>query len=218
MSAETPGGDARLDAVLAAIDAANADDPRKCLVDGREIAFEQLYSARMSARLARMYAHPSALLRIAAHAQHLRRWEIFRGDFPQGRHGYNDWRKRCRIHHADLVGSIMREHGYSEAEASRVGSLIRKEQLKKDPESQALENVAAIVFLEYYFDEFLAKYAGYEDDKIVDILGKTLCKMSPRGHKAALELPLPERTRALVAAAIEKESAALARLAAVAVD
>ena len=64
-------------------------------------------------------------------------------------------------------------------------------------------------FSAYYFDEFLAKYTGYDDDKIVDILGKTLCKMSPRGHAAALELPLPERARALVAAAIEKESAAL---------
>ena len=42
--------------------------------------------------------------------------------------------------------------------------------------------------------------------------------MSPRGHAAALELPLPERARALVAAAIEKESAALTRLAAVAID
>ena len=35
------------------------------------------------------------------------------------------------------------------------------------------------------------RYTGYDDDKIVDILGKTLCKMSPRGHAAALELPLP---------------------------
>ena len=222
MSAEPPGAkdlaDARLDQVLAAIDSANADDPRKCVVEGQEIAFEQLYSTRMSAHLARIYAHPSALLRIAAHAQHLRRWEIPRGDFPPGRHGYNDWRKRCRIHHADLVGGIMREHGYSDAEAAHVGSLIKKEQLKKDPESQALENVAAVVFLAYYFDDFLAKYTGYDDDKIVDILGKTLCKMSPRGHAAALELPLPERARALVAAAIKKESAALARLAAVAID
>ncbi|MGA8170465.1 MAG: DUF4202 domain-containing protein [Methylocystis sp.] len=218
MSADAPGDDARLAAVLAAIDAANADDPRKCVVDGRELAFEQLYSARMNAHLTRIYAHPSALLRIAAQAQHLRRWEILRADFPPGRHGYNDWRKRCRIHHAELVGKIMRDRGYSEAEAAHVGALIRKEQLKKDPESQALENVAAVVFLAYYFDEFLAKYADYDDDKIVDILGKTLCKMSPRGHAAALELPLPERSRALIAAAIEKESTALARLAAVAID
>ncbi|MFY9629405.1 MAG: DUF4202 domain-containing protein [Methylocystis sp.] len=208
----------RLSAVLAAIDAANADDPRKLVVDGEEIAFEQLYSRRMSARLAAVYPGASELLQIAACAQHLRRWEIHRADYPQGRHGYNDWRKQCRIHHAKLVGDIMRAQGYSDDEANHVGALIRKEQLKKDRESQALENIAAIVFLEHYFDEFLAKYEGYDDDKIVDILGKTLCKMSPRGHAAALELPLPPRTRALVTAAIEKESAALSRLAAVAVD
>lgn len=203
-----------LDATLAAIDAANAEDPRK--VDGR--AFESLYAERMSARLAAIYPDASDLLKIAARAQHLRRWEIPRGDYPEGRRGYNDWRRACRVHHATLVGEIMRANGYDETAIAHVGALIRKEQLKKDPESQALENVAAVVFLEHYFEDFLAKYDGYDDEKIVDILGKTLCKMSPRGHEAALALPLPQRARDLVAAAVAKEAAALERLAAVARD
>jgi hypothetical protein len=203
-----------LEATLAAIDAANAEDPRK--VDGR--AFESLYAERMSARLAAIYPDASDLLKIAARAQHLRRWDIPRGDYPEGRRGYNDWRRACRIHHATLVGEIMRANGYDDAAIAHVGALIRKEQLKKDPESQALENVAAVVFLEHYFEDFLAKYDGYDDGKIVDILGKTLCKMSPKGHAAALALPLPERARALVAAAVAKEAAALERLAAVARD
>ncbi len=207
-----------LAAVLAAIDAANADDPRRVTVDGVERSFEAVYAERMSARLAAVYPEASELLRIAARAQHLRRWEISRESFPQGRDGYNAWRRRCRAHHAECAAGILREHGYSQADAARVGALIRKEQLKKDPESQALENVAAIVFLEHYFDEFLAKYAGYDEGKIVDILGKTLCKMSPRGHAAALALPLPERTRALVEKAIAREAQALERLASVAVD
>jgi hypothetical protein len=203
-----------LEAVLSAIDAANAEDPRK--VDGRP--FESLYAERMSARLSALYPQASDLLKIAARAQHLRRWEIARGDYPEGRKGYNDWRRACRIHHADLAREIMRATGYNEASIAHVGGLIRKEQLKKDPESQALENVAAIVFLEYYFEDFLAKYEGYDDEKIVDILGKTLCKMSPKGHAAALALPMPERARALVAAAVAKEAAALERLAAVSLD
>ncbi len=62
------------------------------------------------------------------------------------------------------------------------------------------------------------KYKGYDDEKVVDILGKTLCKMSPRGHAAALALPLAPRAKALVAKAIERRAAALARLAEVAVD
>jgi hypothetical protein len=203
-----------LAATLGAIDAANAQDPRR--VDGH--AFESLYAERMSARLAALYPEASDLLKIAARAQHLRRWEILRADYPEGRKGYNDWRRACRVHHAELVGEIMRANGYDEAAIAHVGALIRKEQLKKDPESQALENVAAVVFLEHYFDEFLAKYDGYNDDKIVDILGKTLCKMSPKGHAAALALPLHERARSLVAAAVTREAAALERLAAVSLD
>ncbi|WP_442753804.1 DUF4202 domain-containing protein [Methylocystis sp. JAN1] len=203
-----------LEAALAAIDAANAEDPRK--IDGR--AFESLYAERMSARLAALYPDASDLLKIAARAQHLKRWEVPRGDYPEGRKGYNGWRRACRVHHARLAGEIMRASGYDDASVAHVGALIRKEQLKKDPESQALENVAAVVFLEYYFDGFLAKYADYDDEKIVDILGKTLCKMSPRGHAAALALPLPDRARALVAAAVAREAAALERLSAASPD
>lgn len=203
-----------LDATLAAIDDANAQDPRR--VDGR--AFESVYAERMSARLAAIYPDASDLLKIAARAQHLRRWDIPRDNYPEGRKGYNDWRRACRAHHATLAGEFMRANGYDEPAIAHVGALIRKEQLKKDPESQALENVAAVVFLEHYFEDFLAKYDGYDDGKIVDILGKTLCKMSPKGHAAALALPLPDRARALVAAAVTKEAATLERLAAVALD
>lgn len=208
----------RFEDLIAAIDAANADDPRKVEIDGAPRSFEIVYSEHMTNRLAALYPDASELLKIAARAQHLRRWDIPRENFPQGRHGYNDWRKECRIHHARLVGELMRAQGYDEEAAAHVGSLIRKEKLKKERESQALENVAAIVFLEHYFDDFHEKYKDYDDDKIVDILGKTLCKMSPKGHAAALALPLPERTRALVAAAIARESEALAKLAAVAID
>ncbi|WP_280109637.1 DUF4202 domain-containing protein [Methylocystis parvus] len=118
-----------LDAVLAAIDAANAEDPRR--VDGR--AFEILYAERMSARLAAIYPDASDLLKIAARAQHLKRWEIPRADYPEGRKGYNDWRRACRIHHAALADEIMRANGYDAASIAHVGALIRKEQIKKGP-------------------------------------------------------------------------------------
>jgi hypothetical protein len=203
-----------LDATIAAIDAANADDPRQ--IEGR--AFELVYAERMSARLASLYPDASDLLKIATRAQHLRRWEIERSKYEEGRRGYNDWRRACRIHHANLVADIMSANDYDEPAIAHVGALIRKEQLKKDPESQALENLAAIVFLEHYFDDFLEKHRDYEDDKLVDILGKTLCKMSPKGHAAALALPFAPRARGLVEAALAREAGALARLAAVAVD
>jgi hypothetical protein len=172
----------------------------------------------MSARLAAMYPDASELLRIAARAQHVRRFDIPRNRYAEGRDGYNQWRKACRDHHGEIVTRLMREAGYGEDEISHVVAIVKKEQLKKNRDSQALENVVDVVFLEHYLDEFLAKYAAYDDDKIVDILGKTLRKMSPKGHAAALALPMPERTRRLVEAAVAREADTLAKLAKVAVD
>ena len=114
--------------------------------------------------------------------------------------------------------SIMTSHGYREDEIDHVVLLLKKEQLKKDKESQALENVVAVVFLEHYFGEFLSKHDHYSDDKIVDIIGKTLRKMSPKGHSAALALALPKRTRKLVEAALAREAPVLEKLAIVAID
>ncbi|MGD9671072.1 MAG: DUF4202 domain-containing protein [Hyphomicrobiaceae bacterium] len=208
----------RFNAVVAAVDAANADDPRTIEVDGKARPYEIVYSERMTSRLAAMYPDASEVLRIAARAQHIRRWDIPRSRYPEGRNGYNDWRKACREHHGEVITKIMAQHGYGEDEIARTVMLIKKEQLKKDRESQALENVVDVVFVEHYFDEFLGKYSQYDDDKIVDIVGKTLRKMSPKGHQAALSLDLPERTRDLVMKAVEREKDTLAKLAAVSLD
>ncbi len=208
----------RYRAVIADIDQANADDPRTITVAGTTRPYEVVYSERMSERLAVMYPAASELLRIAAHGQHIRRFDIPRAQFAQGRDGYNEWRRTCRDHHAKLLHDIMSRHGFDQQDIEHVAKLVKKEQLKKDKESQALENVVDVVFLDHYFDEFLGKYSQYDDGKIIDIIGKTLRKMSPKGHQAALELDLPERTRKLVLAAVEREAAALARLAEVAID
>jgi hypothetical protein len=208
----------RYTAVIADIDRANADDPRTIDIEGRARPYEVIYSERMTQRLATMYPEASELLRIAARGQHIRRFDIPRSQFAEGRDGYNEWRRTCRDHHAKLLRDIMSRHGYDSRDIEHVAKLVRKEQLKKDKESQALENVVDVVFLDHYFDEFYSKYSQYDDAKIVDIIGKTLRKMSPKGHQAALALGLPERTRKLVLAAVEREAGALARLAEVAID
>ncbi|MBL8566611.1 MAG: DUF4202 domain-containing protein [Hyphomicrobiaceae bacterium] len=209
---------ARFDETIKAIDAANADDPRSTVVGGVKRPYEVVYAERMTERLAAMYPDASETLRIAARAQHIRRWDIPRDRFPEGRTGYNDWRKTCREHHAKLISQLMAKSGYSEDEIARVVMMVKKEQLKKDRESQALENVVDVVFVEHYIDEFLAKYSSYDEDKVLDIVGKTLRKMSPKGHQAALALDLPEAKRALIMKAVEREADTLAKLAAVAID
>ena len=203
----------RLQRVLAEIDAANAEDPRREVVDGEERPFEHVYSQRMLERLQQMYPDAPETLVIAAHGQHIRRFDIPRAGYPEGRKGYNQWRKACREHHAKLLAEIMRRHGYSEDEIAEVGRLVRKEQLKKDKLSQALENVVDVVFVEHYLQPFLDKYSHYDEDKRIDIVAKTLLKMSPKGHAAALALDLPAAHRALIEKAIERVRPQLERMA-----
>ncbi|MDX1747999.1 MAG: DUF4202 family protein, partial [Halobacteriales archaeon] len=78
---------------------------------------------------------------------------------------------------------------------------IRKQGLKRDPEVQTLEDVACLVFLEHYLDDFAEEH---DDEKLVDILQKTWRKMSDRGHEAALEVKLGERAQTLVERALDK--------------
>ena len=200
--------------VIKAIDEANQGSPRKTIVDGLERSYENVYSERMSRTLARMYPEASELLKIAARAQHIRRWDIPRGDFPLGPKGYNQWRKTCREHHGEIMRSIMSENGYSEDAIMQVGMYLKKEKLKKNDDSQALENVVDVVFLEFYWDEFVEKFPQYDEDKLIDIVGKTLLKMSSHGHEAALALELPPATLKIVGAALEKQKDKLAALAA----
>jgi hypothetical protein len=200
-------------AVIAAIDAVNAEDPRTTEINGEARPFESVYAVRMTRTLEGLYPDASELLRIAARAQHIRRWQIPRDTYPRNREGYQKWRVELRKLHSELVGGIMNENGYSQDEIEQVGTFLRKEKLKKSPDSQALENVVDVVFLGHYWDDFVAKFPQYEDEKLIDIVGKTLLKMSSKGHEAALALDLPEDTQRIVLAAVEREKDKLAALA-----
>lgn len=183
------------DAVIAAIDAANAADLGR--TDGRPA--EIVYAERMSAMLARLYPDASDHLRIAARGQHVERWTSPRADFPQGRVGYLSWRKRLKDYHARRLGEIMAAAAAHADDIARVQALVRKERVKYDAEAQALEDVVCVVFLEDYFADFARKH---DRKKIIDIIRKTWPKMSPVGQRAALALDLPAEARELVAAAL----------------
>lgn len=200
-------------AVISAIDAANAQDPRQIDVNGSLQPFEAVYANRMTTTLNQMYPDAADLLCIAARAQHIRRWEIPRDTYPKTRPGYQKWRLELRQLHARLVGAIMADNGYSAEDIEQVCGFLRKEKLKKDSQSQALENVVGVVFLAHYWDDFTAKHPEYDDDKLIDIIGKTLRKMSGVGHAATLALDLPARTRIIVLAAVEREKDTMSKLA-----
>lgn len=190
----------RLDAAAAAIDAANSEDPNRILVQGDAFPAELVYGQRMSAMLAEVYPDASEALRLAARAQHIRRWEVPRASYPMDRPGYLRWRKDLGRKHAEWAGAILERAGYSPDEVARIGALIRKENLRRDAETQALEDVAALVFLLHYAEDFAGKH---EPEKVVSILAKTLGKMSEHGKRAAGGLALAPAIRSALAAAAE---------------
>lgn len=190
---------ARLETCLALIDKANEADPNKVTVDGEARPVERLYGERMSARLDTFLPTASELLRIACRAQHLERWTLPRKDYPMDRAGYHRWRNEQKRRHAARLKTLMEEAGYAAGEAERAAALVRKENLRTDPEVQALEDVACLVFLEHYAEDFAA---GRDADQLVGIVRKTWAKMSPAGRAAALELALPEAVSDLVATAL----------------
>jgi sirohydrochlorin ferrochelatase len=178
------------------IDAANAEDPNTVMVDGGAARpAELLYSERMSAMLGQLVPEASEALRLAARAQHLRRWTIPRGNHPMDRAGYHRWRAELKRRHADWASAILTECGIDPETVPRVASLIRKENLKTDVESQTLEDVACLVFLQFYAADFAPMH---EREKMIGIVQKTWKKMSEEGHAAALALPLAPSVRAIV--------------------
>jgi Domain of unknown function (DUF4202) len=181
----------RFDWAIAQFDAANAEDPNHETVDGRARPKELLYAERLTAMLARFAPNATEPLRLAARCQHIERWTIPRATYPMTRAGYQQWRTRLRDYHAARAGAMLRDAGYDAASIARVSSLIRKEALKTDAEAQALEDVVALVFMESYLDDFVAKHPGYDETKFLDILQKTARKMSARGRAAALTLISP---------------------------
>lgn len=180
-------------------DEINARDPRHEFHAGRDWPKELLYAERMTACLSAFEPNASEALRLAVRSQHIERWAIPRDQYPRNRQGYKRWRTDLAKHHATIASMVLSECGYSEAEIRRVQELLRKEKLKLDPEVQTLEDVACLVFLEFYFDAFAADYT---EDKLLDILFKTWIKMSPRGHAAALDLPLSPQARTLIEKAL----------------
>ena len=193
--------DSRLNAVLEAIDHLNSADPRSDWVHETEVPRELLYGQRMSERLAQYAQEASEELQIAVRAQHVRRWVVPRDKFPAGRDGYRAWRTALGQYHAQVAAEVMADKGYDQARINRVGSLIRKENFKRDSEAQALEDIACLVFLEYYLEEFMA---AHPPEKVIDIIRKTWGKMSPLGQSMALKLELSPEVGAVVRKALAR--------------
>jgi hypothetical protein len=168
-------------------DAANAADPNQDVFEGVTYPKERLYSKRMTDMLKYFEPDASEALQLAARCQHICRWKIPRNNYPMDRVGYKCWRVELYKFHGETAGGIMREVGYDEEMIADVQALLRKEKLKTNTESQILEDVVGLVFLQYYLIDFVNKYSHFDEEKLLNILRKTWKKMSEKGRMTALK-------------------------------
>jgi hypothetical protein len=189
----------RLSRAIAAIDAANADDPNLVVVRGRERPKELAHAELVSEWVGRLAPAPSEALLLAARAHHVRRWAIPRDSYPQGRPGYLRWRRALHDLHADTVGRILAEAGYDTATIRRVQDLVRKRGLGRDAEVQVLEDALCLVFVETQLHDLAARL---DADKMVDVARKTLVKMSPDAIALVAEIDLADEDRVILQRAL----------------
>jgi hypothetical protein len=189
----------RFRSAIERFDRANAEDP--AVVDAESVQQPATldYSRRMTSWLERLYPDASEPLRLAVRAQHLLRWTFPRERYPMTRAGYHDWRMAAGRFSADEAGRILRDLGYDDPTIARVQSLICKEGLKSDPETQALEDSTCLAFLERGFAEFAERH---EEQKVIGIVRRTWKKMSDRAHDAALGLSLSPDAGRLIGLAL----------------
>lgn len=192
----------KFEIAIALIDKKNSEDINTYHSHGLDFPKELLYSQRMSQKLLQFKPNASRALQIASRAQHICRWKIARDEYPMDKVGYLKWRETLKKMHAEITAEILKDVGYDDEFIDRVSFLINKKLIKKNEESQTIEDVICLVFLDYYFEEFAAKH---EDKKVIDILQKTWKKMSEEGHAEALRIKFSDKSLALIKEAISKE-------------
>ena len=192
------------DKARALIDAANREDPNRVTADGRDWPKELLYSERMSDMLERYRPDADDAMKLAIRAQHIERWKSPRNAYPMDRIGYLTWRKDLYKIQANTAADLLQQAGYDDDITERVRNAVAKKNIKGNPDTQLLEDVTDLVFMEHYMLEFVGKHPDYSEEKWVDIIRKTWNKMSDSAHDFTLSgaVRLPESLLPLVMKAV----------------
>lgn len=169
------------------------------MLHGKPLPKEYLYSLRMSEMLETYEKSADELLIIATRGQHIKRWAIPRSDYPMDRKGYLTWRTQLKFMHGSLLRNIMQKYDYTPQEIDSVVGMVTKKKLKTDEPTRKLEDVACLVFLQYYFQDFATLHP---QKKVLDILRKTWAKMSVKGRRLAVELDLSASSKKLITEAL----------------
>ena len=187
---------------IALFDAANAQDPNQDEGEPKEL----LYARRMTDMIGRFAPDASEVAQLAVRAQHIQRWLVPRSNYPLGKPGYFAWRTGLYRFHADTAGKLMQQAGYAEAMIEQVKLAVSKQGIKTNPDTQMLEDVTSLVFIESYMLGFAGQHAEYTEEKWLDIIRKTWRKMSADAHAFATSggIKLPETLVPLILKAVSE--------------
>ena len=143
-------------------------------------------------------------MQLAIHAQHIQRWRSPRDAYPMDRIGYLQWRKDLYKFHAQTAADLLVQAGYGEDVIDRVKQAVAKKGIKDNPDTQLLEDVTDLVFIEHYMLGFVNRHPDYDEEKWLDIIRKTWKKMSDRAQQFALSgsIKLPEPLIPLIQKAV----------------
>lgn len=185
----------RFTRAISAFDAYHQKDPNTEIYNGAVLRSELLYAQRMSDRLSRFALYADESVKLAARCQHIGRWEIPRNNYPMNKKGYLQWRNEEKRHHASIAESILKDCGYDEGTIQQVKFLLMKKELHAHAGTQLLEDVVCLVFVEFYLEDFAGKH---DDEKVIDILRKTMRKMTLPARQAVNELKISDRIKSLI--------------------
>ena len=124
------------------------------------------------------------------------------------RKGYHQWRTGLYKFHAETVADLLLTAGYENEFITRVKLAVGKKSLRTNPDTSLVEDVAGLVFIEHYMQDFVEKHPEYEEDKWIDIIRKTWRKMSNQAQQFALagHITLPESLVPLIQKAVSNST------------
>ncbi len=185
----------KLQAAFFKFDTYNATDPNREISEGKTYPKEVLYAERMTKKLNDYAPDAPEYMQLAVRCQHIGRWEIARNSYPMDRPGYLMWRSQLKLHHTKIAEPILAAIGYDEETITKVKALLLKKNLNQNPDTQLIEDIICLVFVEYYLDDFAKQHS---EEKLIDILRKTLKKISPRGIEEALKIKMTDQVKELI--------------------
>ena len=192
-------GPERYATAVAVIDSANAEDPNQIEVRGEHLPLALVHGQLAAEWIERLVADPDEALLLAARAHHLRRWELPRSSYPEGRAGYLRWRRDQKDRHARDIAELLGSVGYDEATIHRAQFLVRRQRIDAESGTQAVEDAACLVFLETQLVDVAEQL---DHGHLVDVLRKTAKKMSRDALALVDEVPLDEKARTILADAL----------------